>query len=81
MAAAANGVDSVKALLESALDVNIKGRDGKTPLMQAAENGHAELVTSLLEAEASVDIKNLRVGAPLSVLLPPIAISPSCEGY
>lgn len=67
LAAANNGIESLEALLEKGpeIDVDVKGRDGKTPLMQASEHGHAEVVAALLQAGASVDARSLRGSTPL----------------
>ncbi|XP_058527317.1 fibronectin type 3 and ankyrin repeat domains protein 1 isoform X1 [Ochotona princeps] len=45
-------------LIEAGADVNVKDRDGKTPLMVAVLNNHEELVQLLLERGADATIKN-----------------------
>ena len=49
MAAAQNGRDQVvKLLLDNQADVNQAYKNGSTPLMLAAHNGHAAVVKLLL---------------------------------
>ncbi|XP_070608592.1 fibronectin type 3 and ankyrin repeat domains protein 1 [Erythrolamprus reginae] len=45
-------------LINAGADVNVKDKDGKTPLMVAALNNHEDLVALLLEKGADPDIKN-----------------------
>lgn len=58
-AATAGDADTVKALLASPnVDVNALDENWNTPLMQAARNGHDEVVTALLVARANVNARN-----------------------
>ncbi|XP_077786481.1 fibronectin type 3 and ankyrin repeat domains protein 1 isoform X3 [Podarcis muralis] len=50
--------DVATTLLDAGADVNVKDKDGKTPLMVAALNNHEELVALLLERGADPDVKN-----------------------
>jgi ankyrin repeat protein len=45
-------------LLRAGADVNVRDKDGKTPLMIAVVNGHQPLVEVLLEGNADLTIKN-----------------------
>ncbi|XP_036078251.1 fibronectin type 3 and ankyrin repeat domains protein 1 isoform X2 [Rousettus aegyptiacus] len=45
-------------LIEAGADVNVKDKDGKTPLMVAVLNNHEELVQLLLEKGADASVKN-----------------------
>ncbi|XP_056651193.1 fibronectin type 3 and ankyrin repeat domains protein 1 isoform X3 [Monodelphis domestica] len=45
-------------LIEAGADVNMKDKDGKTPLMVAVLNNHEELVQLLLEKGADPSVKN-----------------------
>ena len=55
-AAEAGCVESVKAILRHNVDTNALFSGGSTPLMQAADKGHAEVVKVLLDAGAKPDI-------------------------
>ena len=50
--------DIVKILLKRGADVNLKSKEGNTPLMAAAFNHHESVVKILLEAGAEVNTKN-----------------------
>ncbi|XP_039691945.1 fibronectin type 3 and ankyrin repeat domains protein 1 isoform X1 [Pteropus medius] len=45
-------------LIEAGANVNVKDKDGKTPLMVAVLNNHEELVQLLLEKGADASVKN-----------------------
>ena len=50
--------DMATMLLRSGADINVRDKDGKTPLMIAVINGHQPLVEVLLEHNADLSIKN-----------------------
>ncbi|XP_077206190.1 fibronectin type 3 and ankyrin repeat domains protein 1 [Paroedura picta] len=50
--------DVADLLIEAGADVNMKDKDGKTPLMVAALNNHEDLVQLLLEKGADSSVKN-----------------------
>ncbi|ETE67822.1 Fibronectin type 3 and ankyrin repeat domains protein 1, partial [Ophiophagus hannah] len=50
--------DVATILINAGANVNVKDKDGKTPLMVAALNNHEDLVALLLEKGADPDIKN-----------------------
>jgi ankyrin repeat protein len=54
-AAAAGDLAAVIALLGSVADVDARDRSGRTALMLAIMNGHAEVVDALLAHGAAVD--------------------------
>lgn len=61
-----NHFDLMKRLLQMpAINVNFKDRDGFTPLSIAAYKGHAELVSVLIKARATIDSIDDRI-SPLS---------------
>lgn len=51
-AVAAGDVEAVQRALDAGEDVNQSGDGGRTPLIQAAHDGRADLVALLLEADA-----------------------------
>ncbi|XP_015428082.1 PREDICTED: fibronectin type 3 and ankyrin repeat domains protein 1 [Myotis davidii] len=56
---AVSGSERVASLLiEAGADVNVKDKDGKTPLMVAVLNNHEELVQLLLDKGADANVRN-----------------------
>ncbi|KAJ7325307.1 hypothetical protein JRQ81_018327 [Phrynocephalus forsythii] len=51
-------IDVATLIIDAGADVNIRDKDGKTPLMVAALNNQEELVALLLERGADPDVKN-----------------------
>jgi serine/threonine-protein phosphatase 6 regulatory ankyrin repeat subunit B len=51
-------ISMVKQLIAQGVDVNAKMEEDMTPLMWAARNGHADVVTLLLEHGAQVDTRD-----------------------
>ncbi|XP_066477536.1 fibronectin type 3 and ankyrin repeat domains protein 1 [Tiliqua scincoides] len=51
-------VDVATLFIDAGADVNLKDKDGKTPLMIASLNNHDNLVALLLDRGADMDIKN-----------------------
>ncbi|XP_048361691.1 fibronectin type 3 and ankyrin repeat domains protein 1 isoform X1 [Sphaerodactylus townsendi] len=49
--------DVATLLIEAGADVNLKDKDGKTPLMVAVLNNHEEVVQTLLEKGADISVK------------------------
>src|SRR5262245_851364 len=49
----------VKKLLASGANVNMKTKDGSTPLINASLNGHTEVVKALLGAGADINAKDM----------------------
>jgi len=53
-----NDVKSVMRCLDDGEDVNIRDRDGETPLLQACANGHREIAEILLSHGADINARN-----------------------
>src|SRR5262249_372063 len=49
---------TVAALIAAGADVNVKGNDGITPLMQAASAGRVDILRMLVAAKADVGARN-----------------------
>lgn len=56
-AAAEGNTARVKELLDQGADPNVRGADGRTPLMEAAYAGHREIFRLLLDKGARVNLK------------------------
>jgi len=66
LSAAKHGdIDTVKTLLKSGADVNVKNKDGRTALMEAAFSGHTEIVKLLIAKGADMNAKNKDGGTAL----------------
>ena len=58
-AAGAGHADTVKSLLKSpGVNVNARDENGRTPLIEAARNGHDDVVEALLIARADMKAKD-----------------------
>jgi len=66
-AAAAGDLAAVNALLGSSLDVNARDRSGRTALMLAILNGHADVVEALLARGADLDAADSSGARPLQM--------------
>src|SRR5215213_9735886 len=64
-AAGTGDAATVKALLDSGVNLNAQDKDGSTPLIQAAWQGHAEIVRLLLSRGANVNLKSKDGGTAL----------------
>ena len=62
-----NDMEIAKFLIEKGADVNMKNRDGSTPLHSAAFLGRAEIAKLLIQKGADVSPKNYRDETPLDV--------------
>lgn len=62
LAAQANHIRCVQALLDRGQNVNVTNSDGRTALHIAADNGCVEIVQFLLERDADVTIQDSRAG-------------------
>ena len=59
LAAARTGhASTVKDVIASGANVNVKDEHGNTPLLEAARNGHDDVVRALLAAGADAKAKN-----------------------
>ena len=67
-AAMAGQTEAVQVLLENGADVNIKSRDGGTPLHDAAFFGRTDVVKLLLENGANLEARNDDGATPVDAL-------------
>ncbi|KAG9398941.1 Ankyrin repeat domain-containing protein 39 [Aphanomyces cochlioides] len=51
-------LEAVRTLLKDGADVNFNDKMGSTPLKQASQNGHVDIVKELLSHGASIDAPN-----------------------
>ena len=59
LATSRNEVNAVKLILNTKkADLDLANKYGYTPILTAIENGHIEILQSLLDANASLDVKN-----------------------
>ncbi len=66
--AATRGImEEVKSLLDAGTNINSKGEHGYTPLHNAVEQGHIEIVKLLLAFEADEKIQNNDGDVPLAL--------------
>lgn len=66
-AAAANDVETARALLDAGFDANLHDRQGFTPLHLAAQEWALEVASLLLQQGAEVDSLNMYGNTPLFV--------------
>ncbi|KAK2601573.1 hypothetical protein QQS21_004891 [Conoideocrella luteorostrata] len=52
------GIDTVNALINGGVDVNIQDFDGNTPLIRASSRGNKDMVEALLNRNADVTLRN-----------------------
>lgn len=52
-------------MLKEGAKVNLQGKDGKTPLHYAAENGYTQIAEALLKRDAGVDVQDKDGRTPL----------------
>lgn len=64
--------DTVQFLLHEGCVVNCKNVDGDTPLIDAVENGHLEVVILLLKAGADPRLRNGKGEEPLDLVTPDV---------
>jgi len=57
----------VKSLLASGADINAKDNNGWTPLIEAAQEDHLEIVTLLLEKGADINSKTTKGATALII--------------
>ena len=60
-------MEAVKKFIQAGGDVNNQHWSGSTPLHEASENGHVEVITALLAAGADKNIKNKKGQTPHDV--------------
>ena len=58
-------VDIIKVLINAGVDIQKPGQFGYTPLHAAAQNGHLEVVQTLVKYGGSVNCKNKDGDTPL----------------
>jgi ankyrin repeat protein len=68
LSATLGNIEAVKQHLAAGTDVNAKGRDGWTPLHNAARNGHKEIVELLIDNGADVNAKHILGETPLHLV-------------
>ena len=66
-AAKAGDTKKVDAFLKTGVQVNVKDKNGNTPLHLAAQNEHLQVVKLLIKNGADVNIKNKKNQTPLNV--------------
>jgi len=59
--------DAVRVLLEAHADVNVQAENGDSPLHDAAENGHEDVVKLLLDYGANPKLRNRDGKTPMDV--------------
>ncbi len=62
-----NNIDTVKQLLRSDLDVNVKNHEQRTPLFMAAGNGYIEIMLLLFKSQAEIDSRDHLQMTPLFI--------------
>ena len=61
-------IEEIRSLINSGADLNVRNKYGVTPLRMASQNGHTEVVTLLLVANADVSAANTKDGATPLIL-------------
>ncbi len=59
-------IAKIQEAIQAGADVNVRNKNGFTPLWKASKKGHTEIVKLLLKAEADVNARN-KYGTPLLV--------------
>ncbi len=68
VAVQAGRAEIVEALIKAKVDVNIKDKNNKTPLMNASISGYAGIVKLLIDAKADVNVKDEYDNTPLIIV-------------
>ena len=61
LAACSNYDDIIKHLISFGADCNVTDFNGRTPYMRAAEFGHVQALTALLEGTKNVNLSGLKL--------------------
>jgi ankyrin repeat protein len=62
-------LSKVKDFVNKGADINIKNKDGKTPLHIAVENNYEDIIKFLLENKADVNVKDNEGNTPLHIAI------------
>ena len=60
--------DMVEFLVDNGIEVNIKDKDGNTPLIKACYGNNSAIVRKLLKAGAEVNVKNDKGETPITIV-------------
>ena len=60
-------LDAAVVLLDAAVDINAKGKDGYTPLHLSAQHGSLEIMNMLLDRGADIMAKTDTANTPLEI--------------
>jgi ankyrin repeat protein len=66
-AASSNDKESVQALIEAKVDVDLADENEVSPLLIASQNGHTEIVQMLIDGKAKVDLAEKDGASPLYI--------------